>query len=208
MLALAPPLTVRWTSPLDARTLDDRYPSASGRTPGRRIGSRVPCEPAEDPARHPAGHHGRHSGAHAGPAGAGASAGIRADDHPAAGDLFVGRGDELAGVQVQLAAHQPARGGLRGIHHGRGSRGDSLAARISLGRGIRARRNHLPARRDRAVVRREAHAVTPQVDGHPRGRGTRERCHGADPVQVRRRGRECRRVLARRGDGGVCRDCR
>ena len=54
----------------------------------------------------------------------------------AAADLFGGRRDELARIQIQPASHQPARGRLRDLHRVRGRRGHALPHRAAWNVGF------------------------------------------------------------------------
>ena len=82
-----------------------------------------------------------------------------------------------------------ARRRLRRLHHRRGRRGQPLAAGSPLAGRLRAGGHRVAARRRGAAVDRSPHAAAAAHPGHPRGRGTGQRCDGADPLSLRRRRR-------------------
>ncbi len=68
---------------------------------------------------------------------------------------------------------------------------------------LRARRDHLAARRGRADGDRAPARHAAADHGRHRGRGSRQRCHGADPVPLRRRRGVARHVFVRLGGARV-----
>ena len=177
-----------------ADAFDPRNPdSAAGRHRSRRGRREAPA----DSARHSAGAHRRRSGTHPRAAGGRAGSRARAAAGSAAGHLLWRRGDELARVPIQSASDLAACGGLRRVHDRSGRRGMPLAAGSALGGRLRARRHRVAARRGGATVDRPPHADAAGASGHPGRRGVGKRRDGADPLSLRRRGGELRRVLVR-----------
>ncbi len=149
---------------------------------------------------------GRHrAGLRAGNAVAGTAAGTGAAGGAAAADLFGQRRHELARIQIQSAPDHPAFGRLRDFHGLRGRRRDALPDRAAV-------EHRLPARRHRRAAgcggaagdRPQARAAAPDPR-HPRGRGTGERRHRADPVSLRGGGDFDRDAFAAEGNGDLLR---
>ena len=133
-----------------------------------------------------------------------AGSGSGAARHPAAADLFGGRGDELARIPFQPAPDYAARFRLRLVHRRRGSGGRALPARHALGRRLRARRHRGADRRGRPARGPPSARLAAPAYPRARGRRSRQRRHGFDPLPLcRRRGRH-RPVLLRRSRRNLC----
>ncbi len=135
----------------------------------------------------------------AGDAVAGIAAGAGAAGGVAAADLFGQRRHELARIQIQSAAHHPALGRLRDFHRFRGRRRDALSDRAALEHRFPVRGHCRAAGRGGAAGDcAQARTAAPHPR-RPRGRGTGQRRHRADPVSLRGGGDFDRSLLVAKG---------
>ena len=154
---------------------------SAGGAGGHRVAGKTDQCRAGDPAA--AGRH--RARLRAGYAIARIAAGTGAADGIAAADLLGERRHELARIQIQPATDHPAGGRLRDFHGVRGGGRDALSDRAAVERRLPARRHRCAAGCGGAAGDRpQARTATPNPC-RPRGRGTGERRHRADPVSLR-----------------------
>ena len=97
---------------------------------------------------------------------------------------------------------------MRSFHGGGGRDGDPLAAWISLGGRLRARRHRFSPRRRRSPVGRAANAASAANHGRARRGGNGERRDRARSLPFCHRRRQSRNLLAQRGCGKSRRNSR